>query len=115
MTLASFTVILWTLSGDFTVGGVAIPGFMFWVAVVYAFVGSWIAHKVGKPLIGLDFAQQRYEADYRYSLVRLRENSEGVALYKGEELELASFRERFHMVIQNWWGIMNKRDRKSVV
>jgi putative ATP-binding cassette transporter len=109
VTLASFTIILWELSGDFTVGGVAIPGFMFWVAVVYAFVGSWIAHQVGRPLIGLDFAQQRYEADYRYSLVRLRENSEGVALYKGESLELTGFRERFHMVIRNWWGIMNKR------
>ncbi len=109
VTLISFTVILWELSGDFTIGGVAIPGFMFWIAVVYAFVGSWITHKVGRPLIGLDFAQQRFEADYRYSLVRLRENSEGVALYKGENLELDSFRERFHMVIHNWWSIMNKR------
>jgi putative ATP-binding cassette transporter len=109
VTLISFTVILWELSGDFTIGGVAIPGFMFWIAVVYAFVGSWITHKVGRPLIGLDFAQQRFEADYRYSLVRLRENSEGVALYKGEKLELDSFRERFHMVIHNWWSIMNKR------
>src|SRR3954466_9595859 len=108
VTLISFTVILWELSGDFTIGGVAIPGFMFWIAVVYAFVGSWITHKVGRPLIGLDFAQQRFEADYRYSLVRLRENSEGVALYKGENLELDSFRERFHMVIHNWWSIMNK-------
>ena len=109
VTLVSFTVILWSLSGDFTVGGVAIPGFMFWVAVVYAFVGSWIAHKIGRPLIGLDFNQQRFEADYRYSLVRLRENSEGVALYKGEEVELLNFRERFHTVIRNWWGIMSKR------
>ena len=109
VTLVSFTVILWEISGDFAVGGVVIPGFLFWVAVVYALVGSWITHLVGRPLIGLDFAQQRYEADYRYSLVRLRENSEGVALYKGEDLELASFRERFHMVIRNWWSIMKKR------
>jgi vitamin B12/bleomycin/antimicrobial peptide transport system ATP-binding/permease protein len=109
VTLVSFTVILWQLSGDFSIGGVAIPGSLFWVAVIYAFIGSWIAHKIGSPLIGLDFTQQRYEADYRYSLVRLRENSEGVALYRGETLELASFRERFSMVIHNWWGIMNKR------
>jgi putative ATP-binding cassette transporter len=109
VTLVSFTVILWQLSGDFSIGGVAIPGSLFWVAVIYAFIGSWIAHKIGRPLIGLDFTQQRYEADYRYSLVRLRENSEGVALYHGEPLELASFRERFSMVIHNWWGIMNKR------
>ncbi|HET7672657.1 MAG TPA: ABC transporter ATP-binding protein/permease [Burkholderiales bacterium] len=109
VTLVSFTVILWSLSGDFTVGGVAIPGFMFWIAVIYALIGSVIAHKIGRPLIGLDFNQQRFEADYRYSLVRLRENSEGVALYKGEAVELTSFRERFQTVIQNWWGIMRKR------
>ncbi|HEY5898550.1 MAG TPA: ABC transporter ATP-binding protein/permease [Burkholderiales bacterium] len=107
--LASFTGILWTLSGDFTVAGISIPGYMFWVALVYSVVGSWLTHKIGKPLIGLDFNQQRFEADYRYSLVRLRENSEGVALYKGEQLELANFHERFQMVIQNWWGIMTKR------
>src|SRR5258706_407066 len=92
VTLISFTTILWGLSGDFTIGGIAIPGYMFWVAVVYAFLGSWLTHKIGKPLIGLDFNQQRYEADYRYSLVRLRENSEGVALYRGEALELGGER-----------------------
>ncbi|HEX7054807.1 MAG TPA: ABC transporter ATP-binding protein/permease [Burkholderiales bacterium] len=109
VTLASFTVILWQLSGDFTLLGVSIPGYMFWVAVLYAGVGSWLTHKVGRALIGLDFQQQRYEADYRYSLVRLRENSEGVALYRGEGVELANFRERFSHVIRNWWGIMIKR------
>ena len=109
VTLVSFTVILWALSSEYTIGGVVIPGFMFWVAVVYALIGSWLAHKVGKPLIQLDFNQQRFEADYRYALVRLRENSEGVALYKGEHLELLTFRERFRHVIDNWWGIMRKR------
>jgi putative ATP-binding cassette transporter len=109
VTLISFTAILWGLSGDFTVAGIAIPGYMFWVAVVYAFLGSWLTHKIGKPLIMLDFNQQRFEADYRYALVRLRENSEGVALYKGEPLELNNFRERFQHVIDNWWGIMRKR------
>ncbi|MFN2646593.1 MAG: ABC transporter ATP-binding protein/permease [Burkholderiales bacterium] len=108
-TLASFTIILWNLSADYTIGGVVIPGFTLWAAIVYAVIGSWLTHKIGKPLIGLDFNQQRYEADYRYSLVRLRENSEGVALYKGEPLELMNFRERFARVIDNWWGIMRKR------
>src|SRR5207244_3965857 len=65
--------------------------------------------ELGKPLIGLDFNQQRYEADYRFSLVRLRENSEGVALYRGENEELANFRARFAAVITNWWGIMRKQ------
>src|SRR5260221_1831764 len=109
VTLASFTVYLWNLSADYTIGGVAIPGFTLWVAIVYAVIGSWLTHKVGKPLITLNFDQQRYEADYRYSLVRLRENSEGVALYKGEQLELTNFRERFGRVIDNWWGIMRKQ------
>jgi vitamin B12/bleomycin/antimicrobial peptide transport system ATP-binding/permease protein len=107
--LASFTVILWTLSGELTVAGLAIPGYMLWVAVIYSGVGSWLTHLVGRRLIELNFNQQRFEADYRYSLVRLRENSEGVALYRGEPLELANFRERFAQVVGNWWGIMRKR------
>src|SRR4051812_579220 len=109
VTLVSFTIILWSLSADYAIGEVVIPGFMLWVAIVYASVGSWLTHKIGKPLITLDFNQQRFEADYRYSLVRLRENSEGVALCRGEPLELATFRERFQHVIDNWWGIMQKR------
>jgi putative ATP-binding cassette transporter len=109
VTLVSFTVILWTLSGDFSLAGVAIPGYMFWVAVLYSGMGSWLTHKIGRPLIGLEFDQQRFEADYRFSLVRLRENSEGVALYRGEPLELENFRDRFRHVIGNWWGIMKKQ------
>lgn len=109
VTLASFSVILWSLSGDFTLAGIAIPGYMLWVAVIYSGVGSWLTHVIGRRLIDLNFNQQRFEADYRYSLVRLRENSEGVALYKGEPIELANFRERFAYVIGNWWDIMRKR------
>jgi len=108
-TLACFIAILWTLSSDFALGGVSLPGVLVWIAVVYALVGSFLAHRIGRRLIGLDFEQQRYEADYRYSLVRLRENSEGVALYRGETLELANFRGRFAHVIRNWWGIVEKR------
>ncbi|HEX4927295.1 MAG TPA: ABC transporter ATP-binding protein/permease [Burkholderiales bacterium] len=109
VTLASFTVILWALSGDFSFAGISIPGYMFWVAVVYSGVGTWLTNLVGRRLIPLNFDQQRFEADYRYSLVRLRENSEGVALYRGEPLELANFRDRFSYVVRNWWGIMKKR------
>ncbi|HZE60248.1 MAG TPA: ABC transporter ATP-binding protein/permease [Burkholderiales bacterium] len=115
VTLVSFTVILWELSGDYEIGGVVIPGFMFWVALIYSLIGSWLTHRIGKPLIPLNFNQQRFEADYRYSLVRLRENSEGVALYKGEDLELAAFRDRFRHVIDNWWGIMRTRKQLNWV
>lgn len=96
-----FVAILWNLSSDFTVGGVSIPGILVWIAIVYSLVGSWLAHLVGKRLIGLDFNQQRVEADYRYSLIRLREGRERV--------ELANFRERFDHVIRNWWQIIEKR------
>src|SRR5579859_3004632 len=109
VTLVSFVSILWVLSGAFSVAGVTIPGYMVWVAVVYAGAGSWITHVIGKALIGLEFNQQRFEADYRFSLVRLRENSEGVALYRGELEELGNFRGRFAHVISNWWGIMRKQ------
>ena len=109
VTLVSFIAILWTLSGMLEVWGVRIPGYMVWVALVYAIAGSWLTHVIGRPLIGLDFNQQRFEADFRFSLVRLRENSEGVALYRGEKEELAGLQQRFTAVIANWWSLMLKR------
>jgi vitamin B12/bleomycin/antimicrobial peptide transport system ATP-binding/permease protein len=109
VTLVSFVTILWGLSGATTVFGISIPGYMVWVAVIYAIAGSWLTHVIGKPLIRLDFNQQRFEADFRFSLVRVRENSEGVALYHGENEELAGFRQRFAAVIGNWWALMFKR------
>jgi putative ATP-binding cassette transporter len=113
--LVTFTIILWQLSADYQIAGVTIPGFMFWTVLAYSLVGSVIVHLIGKPLIGLGFNQQRFEADYRFSLVRLRENAEGVALYKGEGLEFSSFRERFTHVIDNWWSIMRMRKRLNWV
>jgi putative ATP-binding cassette transporter len=113
VTFFSFIVILWTLSGalSFAFAGHdwSIPGYMVWIALVYSGVGTWATHMIGRPLIALDFNQQRYEADYRFSLVRLRETSEGVALYQGERGELANFRARFANVIANWWSIMKKQ------
>lgn len=113
VTLVSFVLILWTLSGvlSFTLGGThfSIAGYMVWFALLYAIAGSWLTHLIGRPLIGLNFDQQRFEADYRFSLVRLRENSEGVALYRGETEEVENFRSRFGNVISNWWGIMRKQ------
>jgi putative ATP-binding cassette transporter len=82
---------------------------MVWFAVLYAALGTWLTHKIGRPLIGLEFDRQRFEADYRFSLVRLRENSEGVALYRGENEEMENFRGRFAGVITNWWSIMKKQ------
>ena len=109
VTLVTFVAILWTLSGALQLAGISIPGYMVWAALVYAILGTWVTHKIGKPLIGLEFDRQRVEADYRFALVRLRENSEGVALYRGEKEELVNFRERFAGVITNWWSIMRKQ------
>ena len=110
VTLASFVGVLWVLSGPLTVPmqgyEVVIPGYMLWAALLYAALGNWLANKIGKPLIGLNFNQQRYEADFRYSLMRFRENMEGVALYRGEEDELRGFRTRFNGIYLNWWAIM---------
>ena len=109
VTLVSFVAILWGLSGALEIWGISVPGYMVWVALIYAVVGSLLTHYIGRPLIGLDFNQQRYEADFRFGLVRLRENSEGVALYRGETEELTGLRGRFSAVIGNWWLLMKKQ------
>jgi len=108
VTLVSFVALLWSLSGALTVFGVSIPGYMVWVALVYAIVGTWLSHLIGRPLIRIGFDQQRYEANFRFSLVRLRENTEGVALYRGEKEELSNFRAGFRDVITIWWTKMVK-------
>ena len=108
VTLVSFLGILWSLSGTVTVLGIAIPGYMVWVALVYAIVGTWLTHLVGRPLAALRFRQQRVEADFRYSLVRVRENMEGIALYSGEAGEKDILGHRFHSVVGNWWAIMQR-------
>jgi putative ATP-binding cassette transporter len=109
VTLVSFVVILWALSGPVSVWGITIEGYLVWVALAYAIVGTALTHFIGRKLIGLDFNRQRVEADFRFSLVRLRENSEGVALYRGEADELGGLRQRFSAVISNWWALMYKR------
>jgi vitamin B12/bleomycin/antimicrobial peptide transport system ATP-binding/permease protein len=108
VTLVSFLGILWSLSGTITLFGINIPGYMVWVALAYAIVGTWLTHLVGRPLAALRFRQQRVEADFRYSLVRVRENMEGIALYSGETEEKAALGHRFGNVIGNWWAIMQR-------
>jgi putative ATP-binding cassette transporter len=115
VTLASFTAILWVLSGDlsFSVAGrqIIIPAYMVWVAITYAFFGSYLTHWIGKGLITLNFNQQRYEADFRFGLVRVRENAEGIAIYRGEESEQENLNARFVQILKNWWEIMKCQKR----
>jgi vitamin B12/bleomycin/antimicrobial peptide transport system ATP-binding/permease protein len=109
VTLGSFVVILWTLSGPIELWGMSIHGYLVWVALLYAIFGTGLTHLIGRRLIGLGFERQRVEADFRFSLVRLRENAEGIALYRGEAEELGGLRQRFGSVIANWWALMYKR------
>jgi putative ATP-binding cassette transporter len=115
VTLASFITILWTVSGpiSFTVGGLdlTIPGYMVWVAIIYAVVGTLLTHLVGRRLVGINFQQERFEADFRFSLVRLRENAEGAALYRGEASEQEHLRGRFGAIQANWWELMRYTKR----
>jgi putative ATP-binding cassette transporter len=117
VTLVTFVAILWGLSGTLTVPvgvfSIVIPGSMVWVAILYATAGTWLTDWLGRPLVRLNFDRQRYEADYRFSLVRFRENTEGVALYGGEADEFRGFRKRFEHVVGNWWGIMRRQKRMA--
>jgi putative ATP-binding cassette transporter len=111
VTLFSFILVLWSLSGPLEVLGVSIPGYMVWVALLYSVIGTWLAHLIGRPLIKLNFLQQRVEADFRYALVRLRDNVEGVALHGGEADEKRGLNVRFTALMTNWWGIMTATKR----
>lgn len=113
VTLASFVGILWTLSGDFSfsLGGqtYSIAGFMVWMAVLYCVVGSVITHYIGRPQIALNFMQQRYEADFRHHLVRVREYSESIALDAGQAVEHEHLDLRFSRVMSNYLQLLKKK------
>ena len=111
--LVSFALVLWKLSGNFAFPGtdVAIPGFLFWVALLYATVGTVITHFIGRALVPLSFQRQRVEADFRFSLARLREYSEQVALLDGERAEKASLAARFAAIIANYLQIVDLKKR----
>lgn len=109
-TLVSFLVILWELSGPLSLApigiDVTIPGYMAWVCLAYALVGTVLANMVGRRLIPLNFMKQRYEANFRYALVRVRENAEGIALYNGEQREADTLNARFSDVFANGFKVL---------
>jgi putative ATP-binding cassette transporter len=110
VTLVSFVGILWGLSGafSFTLGGSSytIPGYMLWAAVIYCLVGSVLTHYIGRSQISLNFFQQKYEADFRHHMVRVREYSEAIALDKGERVEKTQLDSRFKTVIGNYLALI---------
>jgi vitamin B12/bleomycin/antimicrobial peptide transport system ATP-binding/permease protein len=114
VTLGSFLFILWRLSGSADIplgtwGTIHIPAYLLWAALLYAGIGTWLAFKIGRPLVPLNVARQRSEADFRFSLVRFRENAENVAFYGGEEAELGVFHSRFGGVFDNFRKIMKRQ------
>jgi putative ATP-binding cassette transporter len=115
VTLVSFVAILWAVSGPLTFAlfgtPVTIPGYMVWVALLYAIAGSVLSHLIGRRLIPLNFAQQRFEADFRYGLVRVREHAESIALYRGEGPEGAGLLARFGHVVSNYWALVRAQKR----
>jgi putative ATP-binding cassette transporter len=115
VTLGSFAVILWNLSAaaPLQVFGIQydIPGYLLWAALIYAVAGTTFTHLVGRPLIALNFQQQRYEADFRFNLVRVRENSEQIALLDGEPAEHDRLLLRFGNVVANWMAIMSRQKK----
>src|SRR5262252_5464406 len=109
-TLISFLAILWGLSGPLSLAPIGldftVPGYMAWVCLIYAVVGTFLANLVGRRLIPLNYQRQRYEANFRFALVRVRENAEGIALYRGEQREADLLNLRFADVFANGWKVL---------
>jgi putative ATP-binding cassette transporter len=112
VTLASFVAILWGLSNEAPLHlfgqEYSIPGYLVWGALIYSVLGTILTHLIGWPLVGIDYRQQQYEADFRFNLVRVRENSEQIALLRGEDAERERLLVRFGRVVENWIAIMNR-------
>jgi putative ATP-binding cassette transporter len=115
VTLFSFMIILWSLSAAAPLHlfgmSFSIPGYLLWAALIYAVIGTAFTHLIGRPLIALNFQQQRYEADFRFNLVRVRENSEQIALLDGEHAERDRLLMRFTNVVANWMAIMSRQKK----
>jgi vitamin B12/bleomycin/antimicrobial peptide transport system ATP-binding/permease protein len=115
VTLISFVAILWGLSqaAPLTLFGatIAIPGYLVWVALIYAIAGTILSHWIGWPLANLNFRQQRFEADFRFNLIRVRENSEQIGLLRGEHAENARLGERFRHVAENFMQLMDRQKK----
>jgi putative ATP-binding cassette transporter len=106
VSLISFTIILWQLSGPLTVFGLQVPRAMVFLAFVYVIIATVFAFRIGRPLIRLNFLNELLTASYRYALVRIRDNSENIAFYRGEQVENAGLMSRFAAVIGNTWAIV---------
>jgi len=91
-----------------------VPGYMVWFAILYAGLGSLVIWFVGRPLVRLGFEQEKFEANFRFGLIRIRENSDAIALYQGEPREAKQLDGRFESIRANWWSIMRVSRRLNV-
>ncbi|MGJ6124119.1 ABC transporter ATP-binding protein/permease [Mycolicibacterium sp. Y3] len=108
VSVASFAVILWNLSGELTMFDVTLPRAMFWIAIVYVVVATIVAFWIGRPLIQLTFNNEKFNAAFRYALVRLRDAAESVAFYRGENAERVQLRQRFAPIVTNYKRFINR-------
>jgi vitamin B12/bleomycin/antimicrobial peptide transport system ATP-binding/permease protein len=108
VSLIAFTSILWGLSGTISIAGVSVAGSMVFAVFGYTFLASWLTHLIGHPLARLHSANRNLESDFRYGLIRLRENAETVAFYGGEVREAALLDARWGKVAANFWGILRR-------
>ncbi|WP_323114353.1 ABC transporter ATP-binding protein/permease [Pseudomonas guariconensis] len=106
VSLVAFTAILWGLSAPLTVGGVEIPRAMVFAVYLYVIVATWIAFRLGRPLIRLNFLNEKLTANFRYALMRLRENAENIAFYQGAQVERGTLLGRFGALIVNVWALV---------
>ncbi|MDR2450369.1 MAG: ABC transporter ATP-binding protein/permease [Candidatus Accumulibacter sp.] len=113
--LVSYAAIVWNLSGSlaFALGGLSvdIPGYMLWVVVLFALLGTWLLERIGYPLVRVDYYQQRYEAHFRFLMVRVRENAEQIAFYSGGRAETARLSAAFMAIRENWRRVMDYTKR----
>ncbi len=108
VTLFSFVFVLYAISGPIKLFGITIPGYMLWVAILYSAIGTAITQLIGRKLVPLSFNQQRLEANFRYRLIRVRDNPEAIALSRGEGEERASLGASFQALRDNFWAIMRR-------
>ena len=113
--IGSFLVLLWTFSEPIALAGITVHGSLVWVALFCAVIGTWLTHLVGNRLTPLHYIQQRTEADFRFALVRLRENAEGIAFHKGEAEQKRGLADRFGAIVENWWNIMTVTFRLTLL
>lgn len=115
-TFPAFLYILWTLSGVLTInlgswGTYHIHGYLVWAGLIYNFIGTICTFKIGRPLVNLNFEQQRREATFRYAAIDLRTHAEHVALYRGEDHQKSILKDLFGNVLSNWYQIILRQKK----